>query len=205
MNDPTPSTQSDTTAMQAPAPPDFDRYRQYLRVLAEIHLGSQLRTKVDASDIVQVSLLEAHQDWQKAKFGSEAELLAWLRTILAHNLSNEGRRYRSKGRDMSRERSLAAQVDHSSARLEQFLASEQTTPSQQAVRNENATRLAAALAELPDAQRRAVMLRHFQKKSIADIAVELDRTEQAVAGLVKRGLQRLRELMSAAEDGASLS
>lgn len=185
------------------AAPDFERYRNYLRVLAEIHLGSQLRTKVDASDIVQISLLEAHQDWQRAKFGSEGELLAWLRTILAHNLSNEGRRFRSKGRDMSRERSLAAGVEHSSARLEQFLASEQTTPSQQAVRNESATKLAAALAELPEMQRRAVLLKHFQKKSTADIAVELDRTEQAVAGLIKRGLQKLRENM--ADDSAAPS
>jgi len=185
-----------TEPTATPGAPDFERYRSYLRVLAEIHLGSQLRTKIDASDIVQISLLEAHQDWQKAKFGSEGELLAWLRTILAHNLSNEGRRYRSKGRDMSRERSLGGGVEHSSARLEQFLAAEQSTPSQQAVRNENATKLASALSELPEMQRRAVILKHFQKKSTAEIAIELDRTEQAVAGLIKRGLQKLRERMS---------
>lgn len=179
--------------------PDFERYRNYLRVLAEIHLGSQLRAKVDASDIVQISLLEAHQDWQKAKFGSEGELLAWLRTILAHNLSNEGRRYRSKGRDLTRERSLAADVEHSSAQLVKLLASEQSTPSQQAVRNENATRLAAALAQLPETQRQAVVLKHFHKRSTAEIAVQLERTEQAVAGLLKRGLQRLRELMAESE------
>jgi RNA polymerase sigma-70 factor (ECF subfamily) len=192
-----------TPATDAALEPNFERYRQYLRVLADIHLGSQLRTKVDASDIVQISLLEAHQDWKKAKFGSEGELLAWLRTILAHNLSNEGRRYRSQGRDMNRERSLAASVEHSSARLEQFVASEQSTPSQQAVRNETAARLAAALAQLPEMQRRAVVLRHFQKRSIPEIATELDRTEQAVAGLVKRGLQKLRELM-ADGDGSSV-
>lgn len=176
--------------------PDFERYRNYLRVLAEIHLGSQLRRKVDASDVVQISLLEAHQDWQKAKFGSEGELLAWLRTILAHNLSNEGRRYRSKGRDMARERPLGGGLEQSSAKLENFLAAEQTTPSQQAMRNESATRLAAALAELPESQRRAVILKHFQKKSTAEIAEELGRTEQAAAGLIKRGLQKLREQMS---------
>jgi RNA polymerase sigma-70 factor (ECF subfamily) len=183
--------------------PDFERYRDYLRVLAEIHLGSQLRTKVDASDIVQLSLLEAHQDWAKAKFGSEGELLAWLRTILAHNLSNEGRRYRSKGRDINRERSLAAGVEHSSGQLEQFLAAEQTSPSQQAMRNESATQLASALAQLPEMQRRAVILKHFQKRSTAEIAAELDRTEQAVAGLIKRGLQRLREIMAGDSSSAS--
>lgn len=186
----------DTPTPAAPSAPDFERYRSYLRVLAEIHLGQQLRAKVDASDIVQISLLEAHQDWHKAKFGSEGELLAWLRTILAHNLSNEGRRYRAKGRDMSRERPLGGGIEHSSARLEQFLAAQQSTPSQQAVRNENATKLAAALSSLPDMQRQAVILKHFQKKSTAEIATELDRTEQAVAGLIKRGLQKLREAMS---------
>jgi RNA polymerase sigma-70 factor, ECF subfamily len=180
-------------------PPDFERYRQYLHVLAEMHLGAPLRTKVDASDLVQISLLEAHRDWHKAKFGSEGEFLAWLRTILAHNLANEARRYRSQGRDMTRERSIAAQAEQSSAQLVKMLASEQSTPSQQAVRNESADRLAAALGQLPPAQRKAVLLKHFQQRTVEQIAVELGRTEQAVGGLLKRGLQRLREIMAEAD------
>jgi RNA polymerase sigma-70 factor, ECF subfamily len=186
-----------TEASQPTEPlPDIERYRNYLRVLADIQLGKRLQSKVDASDIVQVSMYEAHQGLSKGTFGSEAELLAYLRKVLVNNLLNVVRQYETGKRDISRERSLAADVEHSSARLEQFLAAEQTTPSQQAVRNENAGKLAAALAKIPESQRQAIVLKHFHNKSLAEIAVELDRTELAVAGLLKRGLQKLRELMA---------
>lgn len=188
---------TEPTQPPSPAPlPDIERYRNYLRVLADIQLGKRLQSKVDASDIVQVSMYEAHQGLSKGTFGSEAELLAYLRKVLVNNLLNVVRQYETGKRDISRERSLAADVEHSSARLEQFLAAEQTTPSQQAVRNENAGKLAAALAKIPESQRQAIVLKHFHNKSLAEIAVELDRTELAVAGLLKRGLQKLRELMA---------
>ena len=115
--------------------------------------------------------------------------------MIINNLLNVVRQYETGKRDISRERSLAADVENSSARLEQFLAAEQTTPSQQAVRNENAGKLAAALAKIPESQRQAIVLKHFHNKPLAEIAVELDRSELAVAGLLKRGLQKLRELM----------
>lgn len=185
-----------------PASPDLERFRNYLRVLADIQLGTRLRSKVDASDVVQLSLLEAHQALEKASFQSEGELLAWLRTILAHNLMNVARQYGAQKRDVGRERSLNADLDHSSHKFERILAAEQSTPSQKAVRNESAARLAAALAQLPETQRTAIILKHFHNRSTAEIAQELGRTEMAVAGLLKRGLQRLRELMADAQESA---
>lgn len=175
---------------------DLERFRSYLRVLAEIQLGARLRSKVDASDIVQQSMIEAHQGLAKAKFNSEGELIAWLRQILAHNLLNVARDFGAQKRDVGRERSLAIELDDNSARLEQFLASKQSSPSQQAMRNENAGKLATALAELPEAQRRAVVLKHFHGLSLDEIAQQLDRSTLAVAGLLKRGLQKLREIMA---------
>ncbi|HTN75537.1 MAG TPA: RNA polymerase factor sigma-70, partial [Pirellulaceae bacterium] len=111
---------------------DLERYRNYLRILAEIQLGSRLRGKVDAADIVQQTMLEAHQGLAKATFNSENERIAWLRKILAHNLLNVARDFGAQKRDVGRERSLSSELDESSARLEQFLASKQSTPSQQA-------------------------------------------------------------------------
>ncbi len=53
--------------------------------------------------------------------------------------------------------------------------------------------LAAALDKLPDAQREALMLRHFHGWPLAQIAEHLGRSHAAVAGLLKRGLQQLRD------------
>jgi RNA polymerase sigma-70 factor, ECF subfamily len=178
---------------------DLERYRGYLRVLAEIELGRCWRTKVDPSDIVQQSLLEAHQDRATLRGRTDAEMAAWLRTILARNLLNTARDLTAQKRDVRRERSLAQQIDHSSQRLEKFLAAEQSTPSQQALRGELAEKLAAALAALPDDQRTAVILKHFHDWPLADIAAHLDRSTMAVAGLLKRGLKKLRAVMQKTE------
>jgi RNA polymerase sigma-70 factor (ECF subfamily) len=187
------------TERPAASGPDLEHFRGYLRVLAEIELGRRWRTKVDPSDIVQQSLLEAHQDRATLRGRTDAEMAAWLRTILARNLLNTARDLTAQKRDIRRERSLAQQMEHSSQRLEKFLAAEQSTPSQQVLRGEQIARLAAALAELPDDQRTAVVLKHFHDRPLADIAAEMDRTTMAVAGLLKRGLKKLRAFVQKAE------
>src|SRR5688500_10766023 len=81
----------------------FETYRPYLHLIAQGQLGRHLRAKCDASDLVQQTLLEAHRDFGNFQGGVEAELLAWLRRILAHNLFNEARRFAARQRDASRE------------------------------------------------------------------------------------------------------
>jgi RNA polymerase sigma-70 factor (subfamily 1) len=176
---------------------DLNAYRGYLTALAQIELGRRLRGKLDPSDVVQQSLLEAHQDLPSLQGTTEPELVAWLRTILARNLLNAARDFSAQKRDIRREQSLAQRLEDSSARLVQFLAAEQTSPSQRVIRGEDAARLATALAALPDDQRTAVLLKHFHDWKLAEIAERLDRSTLAVAGLLKRGLKKLRQIMDA--------
>jgi RNA polymerase sigma-70 factor, ECF subfamily len=174
---------------------NLERHRAYLSVLARLHLDPRLRDKLDASDVVQQTLLEAHEKQAQFRGHTDAERAAWLRQILAHNLADAVRRLHRAKRDVALERSLEAALDQSSCRLEAWLAAEQSSPSQQAVRNEELLRLAEALVQLPDAQREAVVLHHLQGWSLAALAGHLGRTEPAVAGLLHRGLKRLRELL----------
>jgi len=89
-------------------------------------------------------------------------MAAWLRQILANNIAQAVRRYSTQGRNTSQERSLPAAVKASSARLEAWLAADQSGPSQRAERNEQLLCLAGALSRLPDDQRTAVEQRHLQ-------------------------------------------
>lgn len=181
------------------AVPDLNQFRGYLHVLAQIELSPRLRAKVDPSDIVQQSLLEAHQGLAAFRGRSEGELAAWLRMILSRNLLNTIRDFGAAKRDVRREQPMAVKIDQSSVRLENFLAAQLTSPSQKLLRGERAEQLAAALSELPDDQRQAVILKHFHERSLAEIAAEMDRSTMAVAGLLKRGLKKLRTLLDADE------
>lgn len=173
---------------------ELEKFRPYLILLARSHLGQGTPNKFDASDIVQCTLLEAHRKRDQFRGQGEAELAAWLRQLLVFALADARRDLKRAKRDITRERSLDAAVEGASSRLE-ALAAQQSSPSQRAVRHEDALRLAVALLELPEDQRVAVELKHLQGLRVADIAILMKRSETAVGGLLRRGMTRLRDLL----------
>jgi RNA polymerase sigma-70 factor (ECF subfamily) len=180
-------------------PPDWqlERYRPLLRLLArQIRLDARLRPRLDSSDLVQEALLKAHRGLAQFRGTTEAELIAWLQQILRHAALDAIDRETARQRDPALERSLQAVVEESSARLEAFLASREPSPGERAERQELLLRIAAALDQLPEDQRDAVVLRDVMGTAVAEIAERLGRTEQSVAGLLQRGRRRLRELLA---------
>lgn len=173
----------------------LDSYRSYLLYLAKAQIGRPEQRRLDPSDIVQESLLEAHRDRQRFRGRTSAEMAGWLRQILARNLADAVKGQRREKRDVARERCLA-DLEKSSLQLAGILAADQSTPSQQAIQHERAVRLAMVLDQLPEMQREAIVLQNWQGLKLAEIAQRLDRTPPAVAGLLKRGLRRLRELLA---------
>jgi RNA polymerase sigma-70 factor (ECF subfamily) len=187
----------------APAADDpglaLERFRDYLRLLARLHLDSRLQGKLDPSDVVQQTLLRAHQAEGQFRGQTVAERAAWLRQILANTLANAVRDLTRARRDVALERSLEAALGDSSSRLEAWLAADQSSPSQRAERNEQLLRLAEALVGLPEAQREVLVLRHCQGWALADIATHLGRSRASVASLLRRGLKQLREHLHGGE------
>ena len=171
-----------------------ERFRSYLAALARINLDPRLQSKLDPSDVVQQTLLHAHRALRDFRGSTDAEMAAWLRQILARNLAHAARDFQRGKRNIARERALAEAVDQSSARLENWLAAEQSSPSQRASRNEQLLQVCSALEKLPDDQRQAVELHYWQGCTCAEVAERMERTPAAVAGLLKRGLKQLRVL-----------
>src|SRR5438094_954004 len=129
----------------------LELYRSYLAILARLQIGRRLQGKVDAADLVQDTFLEAHRHFAQFRGAAEAELVEWLRQILAGLLANLVRRYfGTQRRDVRLERQLADQLAESSRVLDQGLVAAYSTPSQRAVRREQAVLLADALGRLSD-------------------------------------------------------
>ena len=173
----------------------LDHFREYLRVLARLQLDPRLQGKLDPSDVVQDTLARAHERRDQFRGRSDAELAAWLRQILASQLAEALRRYTRMRRDVGLERSLEAAVEESSARLERWLADGVLAAHERTTRDEELLRMSQALGELPDDQRAAVEMRYLQGLPVARIGEAMGRTEASVAGLLRRGLDRLRELL----------
>jgi RNA polymerase sigma-70 factor (ECF subfamily) len=179
----------------------LELYRGYLSLLARLQIGRRLQGKVDAADLVQDTFLEARRHFAQFRGTVEAELISWLRQILAGLLANLVRRYfGTQRRDVRLERELADELDQSSRALVQGLAAQQSTPSQRAARREQAVLLADALALLPDDYREVIILRHLEGLSFAEIAERMGRSVDSVKNVWARALAQLRRSLGAADE-----
>jgi RNA polymerase sigma-70 factor (ECF subfamily) len=166
--------------------------REYLRLLARLQLGPKLRAEIDPSDVVQQTLLKAHERRGQFRGTTGAEQLAWLRTILAREIADALRR---RGRRPDRALALEAAIEQSSARLDRWLEAGGPSASQRMMHEERLLEMVEALATLPEDQRAALELRHLQGLPVPEVAEQLGKSLPAVAGLLHRGLKRLRAAM----------
>jgi RNA polymerase sigma-70 factor (ECF subfamily) len=172
----------------------LQQYRSALLLLARAQLARQRLADVDASDLVQQTLLEAHRDGERFKGQTEAERFAWLRKALHHNFLDACARARAGKRDAGRQ-ALEADLTRSFVGLDDLLVAPDTSPSERAVRSEELTRLAEALERLPEQQRDAVLFKHIAGLTLVEVGERLGCSPTAVAGLLYRGRQRLEELL----------
>ena len=127
----------------------LETYRNYLRLLASLEIGTRLQVKLDASDLVQETMLAAHKDFAAFRGTSEPELVAWLREIMASALCGALRRYLgTKKRDIRLEQELQESLGRSSVLMGHRFVDPHSSPSQGAARREQAVLLADALAGL---------------------------------------------------------
>jgi RNA polymerase sigma-70 factor (ECF subfamily) len=177
----------------------IEEYRSYLHLLAEARLDHQLRGKLDPSDIVQETLLHAHQAWNQFHGTNERELAAWLRQILARNLLHSVRDLHRAKRDIDREVPLQAVIDESANRLEHWLADAEATPCTNTLGKERLMEMSKAIQDLPDKMRQAVVLYYWEECTLTEIGEYLGCSGSTVAGLLRHGLQQLRKQLASPE------
>ena len=176
-----------------PAMAALERHRSWLGLLARLQVEPRFRAKFDPSDIVQQTLLEAVRGFPKFRGGTEAELAAWLRQILAHVLAHQVRHFAGAAqRDVGREVSLEQALAESSRRLGEALHAPGPSPSEAASRHELELQLADALAGLPADYAEIILLRNVEGLSHEQAAERMGRGAGAVRMLWVRALARLK-------------
>jgi RNA polymerase sigma-70 factor (ECF subfamily) len=171
----------------------LELYRNYLGLLARLEIGRRLQGKVDDSDLVQDTFLQAYRHFPQFRGTTEGELVSWLRQILADVMGKLVRRYYgTQRRDVRLERELAAELDRSSRVLGEGLAARQSSPSQQAAGREQAVLLADALQHLPERYRKVIILAHLEGLGFPEVARRMGRSVDSVKNLWARAVARLR-------------
>ncbi|MGQ0637386.1 MAG: sigma-70 family RNA polymerase sigma factor [Planctomycetaceae bacterium] len=173
----------------------LEKYRNYLELLARVEIGRRLRNKVDTSDIVQETFLEAVRNFDRFRGSGEREFVAWLREILFARIAVIQRHYvGTQQRDVRREQHLGFDLGHSSRMFDAALLA-LSTPSQQLARREQGVLLAEALAQLPEDYREVVVLRQLEELPFSEVAQRMGRSVSSVKQLWARSLHRLRRLL----------
>jgi len=182
--------------MARSSPWHLEHYQPLLRLqVRQMQLDPRLQRRFDSSDLVQETLLKAHEKLGDFRGQTEAEFLKWLQAILANVVADEVDKARAKKRDVALEQSIQAVMAESSARLDNYLAEQESSPSQKVERQESLLRLAAAVDQLPADQRDVIIHHHLLATPVAQIAEQLGRSEKSVAGLLYRAKRKLAELL----------
>jgi RNA polymerase sigma-70 factor (ECF subfamily) len=175
----------------------FAACRSYVATVARCHLQRGLAARVDPSDVVQQSLLEAHRGFDRFAGESPGQWLAWLRGIATHNALDAARGHRvAARRDAGRERSLHGAVGDGDP-----AADPGSSPSQRVLRWEREWHLAAAVDRLADDHRRVIELRHIERLPFDEVARRMDRSAGACRMLWMRALEQLRAQLADAGVG----
>jgi RNA polymerase sigma-70 factor (ECF subfamily) len=175
----------------------FAACRGYITLIAQSQVEGNLKAKLDPSDLVQQTLLEAYQEFANFRGTTTPEWLGWLRGILGHNAADFVRCYRMVDkRRVDREIHLGVACPNPSGARGFEPADEGETPSQQLVRHEREILVAEAVARLEADQQTVIQLRNLQRLPFAEVALRMGRSRPAVQMLWMRAIRKLQEVLA---------
>jgi RNA polymerase sigma-70 factor (ECF subfamily) len=182
----------------------LEQYRDRLRRLVALRLDPRLAGRIDPSDVIQETYLEASERLAEYLQKPTMPFFLWLRFLASQKLvtlhrHHLGRRMRDAGREISLYRGGLPEA--SSAALAAQLLGREARPSEAAVRAELKVRLQEALNSMEPLDREILALRHFEQLSLAETAQLLELTESGACRRHMRALRRLKEVLSSLSGG----
>lgn len=165
------------------------KHLPWLQNYVHRRLGHLLRTRGETGDYVQEAMIDALRYGPRVVVTDEDQFRALLGRIVENVMRDENDRFRTKKRDVGRERELPTDsvLDLDAPRKDV------STPSQAASREEERAWLRLALECLPTVERRVILLRDFDAASFAEIGATLGLAEDAARMRYRRALLKLAE------------
>lgn len=160
----------------------LERMRQRLVLWCAARMSDTLRAHLEPEDAAQDILLAVFRDFRSYSGPPDKRFFGWFFT-LAEN----------KMRDL---------VDHWTAKKRtpaEMPQMTQSSPSQVAARREVAVRVRDAIARLAEDHRMVIRLRKLEDRDVSEVAMIMNRSDNAVRILYCRALKELRALLEGDE------
>lgn len=179
------------------------RLRPWLQMVADRELPDRLRGRVDASDIVQQTLLQAWRGEAEYIGETHEQRLAWLRMIVKNTIRDHQRRLLGTvKRGLGREQNATDVFDSHDPGLNQRALAQGASASSELMDAEQRLELEQSLSQLSKEQRQVIELRHFEELSFAEIAKQMNKSEAATRMLWVRALRNLQQPPGAEDEPA---
>src|SRR4051794_19377248 len=177
----------------------LEHFRAYLLLVANRKLPEDVCPKVGASDLVQETLLRAHDHFGRFRGGTEDELRGWLRRILLNHLADVINHYRGTGK-----RALAREVPLAQASPDELAGAPARggeRPSTVARAQERNAALQRALEQLAENYRRVIAWRSYDRLSFGEVGQRLGCSAEAARKLWTRAVDRLGRILEPPDEG----
>lgn len=175
----------------------IERHRESLRRMVAGRMDRGMAQRVDASDIVQDTLIEAHRRLSDYIKDGSMPFHLWLRHIAKDRLIDAHRRHRAQRRDVGREQAMraAGTADRSSLDLAAQLCDMELTPAAATLRKELETRFWSAIENLDEQDREIVLMRHQEQLGNSEVAEILGLSQPAAGMRYLRAIRKLRVVL----------
>jgi RNA polymerase sigma-70 factor (ECF subfamily) len=171
----------------------FGRHQLWLRRLVQLRMDTRLKARLDPSDVVQETQLEAFRRLNTFLQQPPMPFRLWLRKTLEERLLMAERRHLGAARrTVDREAFVS---DSSSEQSGRQLAGTDPTPSQQFVRDELTLRVREAMGLLPEQDREILLMRTYEQLSYTEVAYILEIDAATARKRHGRALLRLHRVL----------
>jgi RNA polymerase sigma-70 factor (ECF subfamily) len=180
------------------------RHRKRLRRMVALRLDRRLQGRIDASDVIQETYMEAWSRLPEYVREPKMPFFLWLRLLTGQKLVTLHRHHLGvEMRAASLEIALyrGTMPEASSAALAAQLLGHDARPSEAAIRAELKIQVQEALNHLDAIDREVLALRHFEQLSRAECAQVLSLSDGAVSKRYFRALKRLKETLRSLPGG----
>ena len=166
----------------------LEAVRPYLLSVAQDELANDVRPKLAASDVVQITVLQAWQNFADFRGQTRADLIGWLQTILENCAADGTRHYLGTAkRDISREQSL----EQMASEFGGALADSANSPSINMMASEERQRMELVLGRLSPKNEQTIRLRNDLGLSFVEMGVALSCSANAARKQWARALKEL--------------
>ena len=173
-------------------------YQERLQGAIRKQVGPKLRARMETVDLVQSVWKDCLADVADFDYRGPDSFFRWLAVRVLRKIQDKGRYWEADKRNPDREQPI---VDPGSSDVGvPPPPARDASPDDLAMAEESRLRLVRALQQLPEPQRRIVILRLRDGKSFQEIAALVGKTEAAVLKAHARAMARVRDLMGENRD-----